>query len=121
MTDDKKLFYLSLLNDYTLSHIVLLKHFSQNHFDPDDDVVKGSMVTVYKNIGATEKPMKGIIECIPEFSDDTAFVKHLTERLVSDSLVQLIDFEMPVSKENARAKKTTKYGDEFLSFIENYT
>ena len=30
------------------------------------------------------------------------------------------DFDTPVSKERARAKRTTKYGDEFLVFIQDY-
>ena len=120
LDDDKKLLYLSLLNEYTTSHIVLLKYFSEDHYNPNADVIKGSAVTVYKDIGATESPMKGIVESIPTFADDTSFVKHLTEKLCSDSLIQLIDFGMPVSKERARAKKTTKYGDDFLTFIADY-
>ena len=71
-------------------------------------------------IGGTEKPMTGIIESIPDFKDDELLVKHIVGHLCSDSLLSIIDFETPVSKERARAKKTTKYGDEFLSFIKSY-
>lgn len=120
LENDKKLFYLSLLNDYTLSHIMLLKYFSESHYNPEDDVSRGSMVTVYKNIGATEHPMKGILENLPALSDDTVFIKHIAGQLCSDSLLSIVDFDTPVSKERARAKRTTKYGDEFLRFIKDY-
>lgn len=109
---DKKIFFFSLLNDYTLSHIRLLQYFSIDHFRP---VNKGSgAVTI---IGGTEQPIKGIIEALPEFKDDTAFVKHIAKRLVSDSLIEDIDFDKPVSKERARGKRITPYGKEFLDFI----
>ena len=114
---DKKLFYLSLLDSYTLSHILLLKYFSESHYN--GNVVKNGMVTT-RFIGGTEKPMTGIIESIPDFKDDELLVKHIIGHLCSDSLLSIIDFETPVSKERARAKKTTKYGDEFLSFIKSY-
>lgn len=114
---DKKLFYLSLLDSYTLSHIRLLKYFSESHYT--GNVVKNGMVTT-QYIGGTESPMTGIIENIPSFKNDTLFVRHIVGQLCSDSLLSIIDFETPVSKERARAKKTTKYGDEFLSFIKSY-
>lgn len=66
ISTDKKLFYLSLLDNYTLSHIMLLKYFAQNNY------------------------------------------------------IGIVDFDMPVSRERARAKRTTKYGDEFLAFIQKY-
>ena len=114
---DKKLFYLSLLDRYTLSHILLLKYFSESRYN--GNVVRNGMVTT-QYIGGTESPMTGIIENIPSFKNDTLFVKHIVGQLCSDSLLSIIDFETPVSKERARSKKTTKYGDEFLSFIKDY-
>lgn len=102
----------SLLNDYTLSHIRLLQYFSVDHFRL---VNKGSgTVTI---IGGTEQLIKGILETLPEFKDDTAFVKHIAKQLVSDSLIDDIDFDKPVSKERARGKRITQYGKEFLNFI----
>lgn len=119
ISTDKKLFYLSLLDSYTLSHIMLLKYFSQNNYNENDNVIRGGMVTT-RVIGGTEHPMKGIVEKMPCFTDDTIFVKHIAGQLCSDSLISIVDFETPVSKERARAKRTTKYGDEFLAFIQNY-
>lgn len=116
---DKKLFYLTLLDSYTLSHILLLRYFSKNNYSTNDDIIKHGMVTTQR-IGGTESPMKGIVENIPDFADDTIFVKHIAGQLCSDSLISIVDFEMPVSKERARAKRTTKYGDEFLVFIQEH-
>ena len=39
------------------------------------------------NIGGTEKPITGIVEDLPEFKDDTAFVKHITRQLFLDNLI----------------------------------
>ena len=110
---------MSLLDSYTLSHIMLLKYFSQNNYNENDNVIRGGMVTT-RVIGGTEHPMKGIVEKMPCFTDDTIIVKHIAGQLCSDSLISIVDFETPVSKERARAKRTTKYGDEFLAFIQNY-
>lgn len=115
--EDKKMIYITLLGDYTLSHIMLLNYFSENRYAPEDDVSRSGMVTIYRNIGATEHPMKGIVENLPELANDTSFIKHMAEQLCSDGLITSIDFTMPVSKEQARAKRTTAYGDDFLGFI----
>ena len=61
--------------------------------------------------------MKGIVEKMPCFADDTIIVKHIAGQLCLDSLISIVDFETPVSKERARTKRTTKYGDEFLVFM----
>lgn len=37
--------------------------------------------------------------------------------MVNDSLISSIDFRMPISPKDARSKRTTKLGDEFLEFI----
>lgn len=113
---DKKIFYLRLLNDYTLSHISLLQYFSVDHFRPEDRIKRSGMVTV-TTYGGTEYPITGILEALPEFKDDTAFVKHIAGQLISDSLISVIDFDTPVSKERARGKRITPYGKEFLDFI----
>lgn len=115
--EDKKLIYLSLLADYTLSHIRLLDYFSENRYTPEDDISRSGMVTVYKNIGATERPINGIIEHLPVFANDTGLVQRMAGQLRSDGLLTSIDFTIPVSKEQARAKRTTSYGDDFLRFI----
>lgn len=107
---DKKLFYLRLLNDYTLSHINLLQYFSE------DRIKKNGMITTM-TLGGTEYPMTGIVETLPEFKNDTTFVKHIAGQLITDSLISVIDFEPPVSKERARCKRITPYGKAFLDFI----
>lgn len=113
---DKKLFYLRLLNDYTLSHINLLQYFSVDQFHSADRVKKNGMVTTM-TFGGTEYPMTGIVENLPEFKNDTAFVKHIAGQLITDSLISVIDFDTPVSKERARCKRITPYGKAFLDFI----
>ena len=120
ISTDKKLFYLSLLDNYTLSHIMLLKYFARNNYSENNSAIgQGGMVMI-QEIGGTEYPIKGIVEELPCFADDIAFVKHITRQLFSDGLISMVDFDMPVSKERARGKRTTKYGDEFLSFIQEY-
>lgn len=113
---DKKIFYLNLLNNYTLSHIRLLNYFSEDHFHKGDNIKQRGMVTITE-FGGTESPMVGVIETCPEFKNDTIFVKHIVGQLISDSLLNIIDFETPVSKERARCKRITPYGKEFLDFI----
>lgn len=116
---DKKLFYMSLLDSYTLSHILLLKYFARNNYNKNDNIIRRGMVTT-QIVGGTESPIKGIVENIPCFADDIVFVKHIAGQLCSDSLISIVDFDTPVSKERARAKRSTKYGDEFLVFIQEY-
>ena len=120
ISTDKKLFYLSLLDNYTLSHIMLLKYFAQNNYNENNNGIRQNDMVSIREIGGTEYPIKGIVEKLPCFEDDIMFVKHITEQLCSDSLISTVDFNMPVSKERARAKRTTKYGDEFLEFIQKY-
>lgn len=117
ISNEKKLFYLTLLDRYTLSHILILKYFSENHFDNKPNPTNGIKIT---HVGGTEKPIVGIIENIPYLDKDSLFVKHITNQLYSDSLIYNVDLDMPVSPKQARAKRTTKYGDEFLAFIHNY-
>lgn len=113
---DKKLFFLRLLSEYTLSHIKLLKYFSKDNFGPEDKDQKIGMGTI-ESIGGPEKPIDGIIEAIPELKGDPMFVKHIAGQLISDSMIGVIDFEMPVRKELARGKRITPYGKQFLDFI----
>lgn len=120
ISTDKKLFYLSLLDNYTLSHIMLLKYFAQNNYNENNNGIRQNGMVSIREIGGTEYPIKGIVEKLPCFEDNIMFVKHITEQLCSDSLISIVDFNMPVSKERARAKRTTKYGDEFLEFIHKY-
>ena len=77
---------------------------------------------LYEKTGkqTTDRTIKGIIEKLPCFADDIMFVKHIAGQLCSDSLISIVDFDTPVSTELARAKRTTKYGDEFLKFIQDY-
>lgn len=115
---DKKIFYMGLLNNYTLSHIRLLQYFSEDHFHSGDRVKQRGLVTITE-VGGTEYPMAGILEYLPEFKNDTEFVKHITGQLISDSLISAFDFGMPVSKERARGKRITHYGEAFLNFIKD--
>lgn len=63
--------------------------------------------------------MVGLVEALPEFKGDTVFVKHVVGQLIADSLLNVIDFSTPVSKEQARSKYITPYGKAFLEFIKN--
>ena len=57
ISTDKKLFYLSLLDSYTLSHIMLLKYFTQNNYNENDNVIRGGMVTTRVICGTKLYPL----------------------------------------------------------------
>ncbi len=116
LNEDKKLLFLSLLDRYTLAGIKLLQYYSQNHYHENDFVSHSGMVTTY-TMGGTEYPTNSILKDNPEFENDSAYVKTLSEQLISDGLISPIDFDIPESPQRARRKRTTKFGDEFLSFI----
>ena len=117
ISGDKKLFYLSLLDRYTLSHILLLNYLSRDNYD--DKRKSNSMMSI-KHVDEIETPLKSITENIPEFTNDMVFAKQIIMQLFSDNLLCLIDFNVSVPKKQARSKKTTKYGDDFLAFIKDY-
>lgn len=116
LDDDKKLLFLSLLDRHTLAGIKLLRYYSESHYHEEDYIHHGGMVTSYTMPG-TEHPIKSILQDNPEFKNDVNYVKTLSEQLVGDSLISLIDFGTPESPERARRKRTTQLGDEFLAFI----
>lgn len=116
LDQDKKLLFLSLLNQYTLTGILLLKYYSEDHYHEEDYVHRGGMVTTY-SIGGTEHPIKSILEGNPQLEGDSEYATILSNQMANDSLISPIDFRMPVSAKEARNKRTTKLGDEFLNFI----
>ena len=116
--NDKKINFISLLNDYTTSHIRILDYYSRDHDEPAIETPSRNLFRTATS-PTSESPMKGIAENLPVFSKDPAFVQNITRRLVLDGLVDDVDLYKPVSKEVARGRKTTDYGDEFLKFIQN--
>ena len=60
ISTDKKLFYLSLLDNYTLSHIMLLKYFAQNNYNENNNGIRQNGMVSIREIGGTEYPIKGI-------------------------------------------------------------
>lgn len=113
---DKKLLFLSLLDHHTLTGIKLLRYYSQDNYNEEDFVHHGGMM-VSRMIGGTEYPMDSILKNNPHFKKDSEYIKTLSGQLANDGLIFAIDFGMPESPERARRKRTTKLGDEFLSFI----
>lgn len=116
LNSDKKILFLSLLDRHTLAGIKLLKYYSQSHYHEEDYIHRGGMVSSYTMPG-TELPIKSILQDNPEFNSDTNYVKALSEQLMSDSLISLIDFSTPETPERAKRKRTLQLGDEFLAFI----
>lgn len=116
LDSDKKLLFLSLLDRYTLTGIKLLHYYSQSHYQGESFTHKSELGITYATTG-TEQPIKSILKDNPEFQNDSAYVKTLTEQLTSDGLIFPIDFNTPESPKQARRKRTTRFGDEFLSFI----
>lgn len=116
LDEDKKMLFLSLLDRHTLAGLKLLKYYSENHYCKEDSIHRNSMETSY-TISGTEYPTKSILENNPEFNNDSEYVKTLTEQLFGDGLISLIDFSIPEVPKQARRKRTTNIGDEFLKFI----
>ncbi|MDP4132701.1 MAG: hypothetical protein Q8882_01650 [Bacillota bacterium] len=116
LDQDKKLFFMSLLDQYTLTGIKLLKYYSENHYNDDDYVRNCGMVVTHISLG-TENPIKHVLENNPEFNRASEYMISLSEQLMGDSLIYPIDFKIPESPKQARRKRTTKLGDEFLQFI----
>ena len=109
LDSDKKMLFLSLLDRYTLAGIKLLKYYSENHYHKDD----------FSNtlISGTEYPTTYILKSCPDFKNDENYLKSLSEQLSGDGLISKIDFNIPESPKQARRKRTTRMGDEFLLFI----
>ncbi len=116
LDSDKKMLFLSLLDRYTLAGIRLLKYYSENHYHEEDFTHHSGMVTSY-TIGGTEYPTTYILKSCPDFKNDENYLKSLSEQLTGDGLISKIDFNIPESPKQARRKRTTRMGDEFLSFI----
>lgn len=110
LVEDKKMYFLSLLNKYTMSHIQLLKYYSEDHYNIKNDSVV---------IEGTEHPIKSILESNSGFKDDINYVIAISNQLYSDSLIENIHFEVPVQPQNAMQKRSTNMGDEFIKFICN--
>lgn len=109
LDSDKKMLFLSLLDRYTLAGIKLLKYYSENHYHKDD----------FSNtlISGTEYPTTYILKSCPDFKNDENYLKSLSEQLSGDGIISKIDFNIPESPKQARRKRTTRMGDEFLLFI----
>lgn len=118
ITADKKLAFFSILQKYTLSHILLLGYFSHNNYSSTTDIQSNGLSRSY-TVGGTESPMIGIQEGCPQLAKDPSFIKFLVEQLVTDGLIGVIDLNSPVNRETARMKRTTPFGDEFLCFIKS--
>jgi hypothetical protein len=116
ISEEKKLTFLNLLDKYTLGTIKLLKHYSLKHYNPLDYIRKSGMMTTTIHPG-TEHPVKYILEKNPEFVGEGEYIRTMTTQLINDGLVRIIDWDIPVGPEQAREKKTTKLGDEFISYI----
>lgn len=116
ISEDKKLFFLNLLDKYTLNSISLLNYYKESHYQSDSSIRCTGMVTITTYLG-TENPIEQIIKDFPIYQNEPDYLKSLSSQLINDDLIIPIDWNMPKSPEQARAKKTTKLGDEFLRFI----
>lgn len=115
LSKDKKIAFMYLLDEYTLSHIIILKYLSISRYNPYEIKNIGShhRMTIYK----TELFTDSILEANPELKKDVLFVRYIVKKLMDDNLVIFRDLNTPMNLNMTRAKQTTKYGDEFLSFI----
>jgi len=115
LPEDKKMFFIGLLDKYTLNTIKLLRLFSEDYMPQQPQQTSG-MVRITE-IGGTEYPVKYILEALPEYKGDEGYIQSMATQLTNDGLIHSIDWRIPVSKECAREKKTTKLGDDFIRFI----
>lgn len=116
ISSDKKIIFLNLLDRYTLSHLVILKYFSQNNYHEEDFIIKSGSTTTTIHPG-TEFPIQYLIEKIPSFSKEKEYVKLLADEMHLNGIIENIDWSMPVYPKEARKKRITNLGEEFLKFI----
>jgi hypothetical protein len=116
ISEEKKMVFLFLLEKYTLSSIKLLRLFSEDNYRKSDYIEKGGMMVTTTQPGQ-EKPIKYILEYIPEFEGEAKLVKNLSTQLFYDGLIEEIKFDMPEYPERSRRKRSTSLGDDFLDFI----
>lgn len=116
ISEDKKLFFIGLLDKYVLAAIKLLNYYKTSHYHPEEFEKRSGMMTVTTYPG-TELPIKRIIEDNVEFQNDPKYAQSLTSLLINDGLVISIDWNMPDHPAKTRDKKTTSLGDEFIRFI----
>jgi len=119
ISEEKKMVFLFLLEKYTLSSIKLLGLFSENNYRESDYIEKRGMMVITTHPGQ-EKPIKYILEYIPEFEGEAELVKNLSTQLFYDGLIEEIKFDIPEYPEQSRRKRSTSLGDDFLKFITDY-
>ena len=115
--EEKKLIFLSMLDRYSPLAIKLLGYYSKDNFYEENKYDTGNMVKTRTIIPGTEKPMEGIVESIPELSYEPDLTVTLTTQLTADGLIESINLAIPVVPKEARKKRTTSLGDEFMRFI----
>ena len=113
---DKQLMFIHLLDQLTPLSIMLLKHFSENHYQKSDYVHGNRMHHVYI-VPGTEHFLEYMAKVSPEF-EDQQYVGNLIMQLIQNHLITEIDFRVPASPEKNQAKHTTSLGDDFLRYIE---
>jgi len=125
LAEEKKLIFISLIDKYTLLTIKILKCFSEDNFQKYDDKVQkennpnpNNMVHTTISHG-TEKPITYLIDELPELSNERQLAQTIVSQLTNDGLIEAVDFNMPVSPETNRRKRTTDLGDDFLAFIQS--
>lgn len=110
ISNTKKILFSSKLSEYSMEQLEMLLYFSKDHFIDES--------TPSKQICYSDEKMIDVIyRELPKYNDEKELLCYIVNTLIKDSFVKPFQFEMPLQKEKACGKWTTKLGDEFLQFI----
>lgn len=119
ISEEKKSIFISLIDRYTLISIILLNYYSRNNFSlVRAKTTEGSrsLYAVFTSPEA-ESPFNGIMEFIPELAKEKELAQAITSQLAADGLIVPVKWDFLEFPEQARRKRTTVLGDEFVRFI----
>lgn len=117
LAQDKQMMFIRLLNQNTLISIKLLSFLSEDHYNPDDYILRSGMLTTYIQ-PSQEKFLDYICQTDEDFSDHS-YIRCLCNQLIDEGLIEEIDYSMPDHPKEIRKKRTTQLGDEFLHYIKD--
>ncbi len=112
--EERKIMFLNLLSDYTLTHMKILKSFyKQKDFQYEEK--RGNMTIT--QIGYQETIFNVMCENNQFIKNDYEYVKVYVKQLFNDGLIDDEEINKRYNPEYARKEHLTKMGKEFLQFI----
>ncbi len=106
----KKLLFANKLSEYSVELLELLHYFSIDHFVDESNE---NRLVFY----GEEKMIDTILKELPKYNGNEDLLCYMVNSLIKDGFIKPFEFEIPLQKQKAYGKWTTKMGDEFLQFI----